>query len=108
MKRMGWIALLLLATTPAWSAAKKITVAELKDMLQSMHQQAKSDADVANALKQVVLTEELTRAMMNSLVPTVPGQLSTEQIYVLEARSAMLAPPATDIPETPAPDAAGQ
>lgn len=108
MKRIGWIALLLLATTPAWSAAKKITVAELKDMLQTMHQQGKSDQDVANALKQVQLTEELTRATMNSLVPSVPGQLSTEQIYVLEARSAMLAPPATDVPTTPAPDAAGQ
>lgn len=108
MKRMGWIALLLLATAPAWGAAKKITVGELKDMLLSLHQQGKSDADVANALKQVSLTEELTRAMMNSLVPEVPGQLSTEQIYVLEARSAMLAPPPSDIPATPAPDAAGQ
>jgi hypothetical protein len=108
MKRIQWIALLLLATTPAWSAAKKISVAELKDMLQTMHQQGKSDADVANALKQIQLTEELTRPMINSLVPAVPGQLSTEQIYVLEARSAMLPPPATDIPTTPAPDAAAQ
>ena len=108
MKRIRWMALLLLATSPAWPAAKKITVGELKDMLLTMHQQGKSDQDVANALKQVQLTEELTRAMMNSLVPAVPGQLSTEQIYVLEARSAMLAPPATDIPTTPAPDAAGQ
>ena len=108
MKRIRWMALLLLATSPAWPAAKKITVGELKDMLLTMHQQGKSDQDVANALKQVQLTEELTRTMMNSLVPAVPGQLSTEQIYVLEARSAMLAPPATDIPTTPAPDAAGQ
>jgi hypothetical protein len=36
------------------------------------------------------------------------GLLSTEQIYVLEARSAMLPPPATDIPTAPAPDAAAQ
>src|SRR5689334_9749424 len=105
MKRMGWFVLLLLATTTAWPAAKKISVAELKDMLATLHQQGKSDADVASALKQVQLSEELSRSTMNSLVPAVPGQLSTEQIYVLEARSAMLAPPATDIPATPAPDA---
>lgn len=108
MKHVRWITLLLLAATPAWSAARKISVGELEDMLKTLHQQGKSDADVAAALKQVQLTEELTRATMNSLVPTVPGQLSTEQIYVLEARSAMLAPPSTDIPATLAPDAAGQ
>ncbi|KAA6457952.1 hypothetical protein DYQ86_21550 [Acidobacteria bacterium AB60] len=107
MKRAGCIALMALATIPAW-AAKKMTVAELKDLLTTLHQQGKGDADVAAALKQVQLSEELTRGMMNSLVPEVPGQLSTEQIYVLEARSAMLPPPATDIPSAPAPDAAGQ
>src|SRR5260370_4678558 len=104
MKRTGCIALLLLASIPAWSA-KKMTVSELKDMLLTLHQQSKNDAEVADALKQVQLTEELTRTMMNSLVPAVPGPLSTEQIYVLEARSAMLAPPASDIPATPAPAA---
>ena len=107
MKRTGCAVLLLLIAIPAWSA-KKMTVGELKDMLLTLHKQGSSDADVANALKQVQLTEELTRGMMNSLVPEVPGQLSTEQIYVLEARSAMLAPPPSDIPTTPAPDAAGQ
>lgn len=107
MKRLGWILIVALAATPAW-CAKKITVSELKDLLATMHQQSKSDADVAAALKQVELTEELTRTMMNNLVQDVPGQLSTEQIYVLEARSAMLAPPAADIPSAAAPDAAGQ
>ena len=34
--------------------------------------------------------------------------MSTEQIYVLEARSANLAPPASDLPTTPAPDAAAR
>jgi hypothetical protein len=45
---------------------------------------------------------------MNGLVQYVPGPLSTEQIYVLEARSAVLAPPAADLPTAPAPDAAAQ
>lgn len=107
MKQLGWLMMLGLAAMPAWSA-KKITVEELKNTLTTMHQANKSDADVANALKQVELSEQLTRSMMNSLVADVPGTLSTEQIYVLEARSATLAPPASDIPKAAAPDAAAQ
>jgi len=98
---------LALAATPAW-CAKKVTVAELKDTLASMHRDNKGDADVANALKQLELSEELTRSVMNDVVADVPGPLSTEQIYVLEARSAMLAPPPSDIPTAAAPDAAAQ
>jgi hypothetical protein len=107
MKRFGWILVILMAAAPAW-AAKKITVEQLKDMLASMQQTKKTDAEVATALKQVELSEELTRTAMNSLVSFVPGPYSTEQIYVLEAKSAVLAPPAADIPATPAPDAAAQ
>jgi hypothetical protein len=108
MKQWGWLMVLLVAVTPAWCAAKKITVAELKETLATMHKQNKSDADVAAALKQVALSEQLTRSAMNSLVDDVPGKESTEQIYVLEARSATLPPPAADIPTAPAPDAAAQ
>lgn len=108
MKRFGPIALMLLVAVPAFPAAKKITVAELKDMLATMHSQNKSDADVATALKQVQLTEMLDRTTMNNLAEEVPGKLSSEQIYVLEARSALLPPPATLIPSTPALDPAKQ
>ena len=100
------LALSLLAT-PAW-AAKKITVSQLEDLLRSMQRDKKSDADVATALKQLELSEELTRERMNSLVPLAPGPFSTEQIYVLEASSADLVPPPSDLPATPAPDAAAQ
>ncbi len=107
MKRLCCFLLLALIGIPAWGA-KKITVGELTEMLKSMQRDKKSDADVANALKQVQLSEELTRGVMNALVEYVPGQLSTEQIYVLEARSALLAPPSGDIPATATPDEAGQ
>jgi hypothetical protein len=107
MKRFGWVLLLFVAAMPAW-AAKKITVGQLQDLLRSMQQDKKSDADVATALKQIELSEELTRSAMNSLVRYVPGPRSTEQIYVLEARSADLIPPPSDLPNTPPPDAAGQ
>jgi hypothetical protein len=107
MKRFGWILVILLMASPAW-AAKKVTVQQLKDMLVSLQQAKKADADVANEMKQVELSEELTRSAMNGLVEYVPGPLSTEQIYVLEARSAVLTPPASDLPTAPTPDAAAQ
>ncbi|HEY6491288.1 MAG: hypothetical protein WCC26_12155 [Terracidiphilus sp.] len=108
MKKLGWVVILALASAaPAW-CAKKVTVADLKSTLDTLHSQNKSDADVANALKQLELSEELTRATMNSLVADLPGPLSTEQIYVLEARSAILTPPASDIPTAAAPDASAQ
>ena len=85
-----------------------MTVDQLKALLTTDQQAKKADADVANDLKQVVLTEELTRTALDSLAPLIPGQVTLEQIYVLEARSAVLAPPASDIPTAPAPDAAAQ
>ncbi len=107
MKRLVWILALLLAASPAM-AAKKITVQQLRDLLVSLHQAQKTDAEVAAELEEVELTEELTRAAMNSMGPNVPGQLSTEQMFVLEARSAVLAPPASELPVAPGPDAATQ
>ncbi|HEY1987518.1 MAG TPA: hypothetical protein VGG85_19035 [Terracidiphilus sp.] len=108
MKRFICVLVLFLMSVPAWSAGRKITVGELTNLMRSMQQQKKNDADVAAALKQLELTEALTRPTMNSLVAYVPGPLSTEQVYVLEAGSAMLAPPPSDIPNTPAPDVAAQ
>jgi hypothetical protein len=105
MKRFGWILVLLMAASPAW-AAKNITVQQLKDLLASLQQAKKTDAEVANALKQVQLSEQLTIPVMNALVDAAPGQLSTVQIYVLEARGALLPPPSAEITSTPAPDAA--
>jgi len=107
MKRFGWVLVLLVAASPAW-AAKKVTVQQLRDLLSSLHTAKKSDADVSSELKQVELTEQLDRTVMNSLVDYVPGPLSTEQVYVLEAKSAALPPPAADLPTNPAPDAAAQ
>ena len=107
MKRLVWILVVLILASPAW-AAKKLTVQQLKDLLVSLHQDRKTDEEVASELKLVELTEELTRAALNKIVEFAPGKHSIEQIYVLEARSAVLPPPASDLPATPAPDAAAQ
>jgi hypothetical protein len=107
MNRLGWLLVVLMLASPSW-AARKVTVQQLNELLVSLQQAKKSDADVASALKQIELSEELTRTALNSLVSYVPGPLSTEQVYILEAESAILAPPASDLPSDAAPDAAAQ
>ena len=107
MKRLALCLALFSSALPSWCASK-ITVAQLTELLHSLAQQKKSDLEVATALKQIELSEELTRAVMNSLAGSSPGPQTTEQIYVLEARSAVLAPPAADLPSTPALDATAQ
>ncbi len=107
VKRFVCIFALIVLALPAWPV-KKISVGELEDSLKTMQAEKKSDAEVATALKQVELSEQLTRAAMNKLLTDAPGPLTNEQLYVLEARSALLAPPAEDIPQTPVPDAAAQ
>jgi hypothetical protein len=62
--------------------------------------------DVSSDLKQVDLTEQLTARQRDSFAGSLPGPQSTEQIFGLEARSAMLLPPAADLPKTAPPDAA--
>ncbi len=106
VKRLG-VLLVLFTCVPAW-CAKKITVAQLEDLLRSAQQDKKSDAEIATALEQIELSEELTRSVMNGLGKLLPGPLATEQIYVLEARSADRMPPPADLPSTPAPDAETQ
>jgi hypothetical protein len=106
MKRFGWILMLLLAT-PAM-AATKMTVEQLKQALAEMKQAGKSDEDIAARLKDVQLTEELTHGAKTGLMPYLPGDLSIEQMSILEGRSAFQPPPAENVPASAAPDATMQ
>ncbi|MGD0736831.1 MAG: hypothetical protein ABR976_16995 [Terracidiphilus sp.] len=85
-----------------------MTIEQLKDLLSGLHAAQKSDADVAAALQNVELTEQLTSPAMDSLAKQYSGSDTAAQLFVLEIRSAALAPPAADIPAAPAPDAAAQ
>lgn len=107
MKRLIGLFLVFALATPLW-AAKKTTVQELKDMLTALSVAKKSDEEVATSLKEVELGEELTRSARAALKPYLPGPLAQEQMNVLEGRSAILAPPPSDLPATPAPDLAAQ
>jgi hypothetical protein len=107
MKRLGWILVLLVAASPAW-AAKIVTVQQLKDMLVLMKQGKKTDNEVSTLLKGIDLNEELTAAAKLSLLFMSPGPLTSEQLSVIEARTSMLAPPPSDLPDLPTPDDAAQ
>jgi hypothetical protein len=107
VKRVFGIILILCCAVPGWSA-KKTSIQELQDILIALQTAKKDDFEVATRLKEVDLSEELTRATMNSLAKYLPGEQSTEQMYVLEGRSAILRPPATDLPSTAPLDTAAQ
>ena len=107
MKRCVLLLLLFTLAVPGW-CSRKVTVAQLQSLLQSLLAERKPDGEIAAALQQLELSEQLTRSVMIGLTKHAPGPLTTEQIYLLEARSANLAPPASDLPDTPAPEAAAQ
>ena len=109
MKRWKWF-LFLVALSPTLlpASSRKMTVGQLQDLLTGLHNAQKSDEQVANQLKQIELTEELTASALNSMAKLINGPQSTEQMYVLEARSSVLAPPDTDLPKTAPPDASAQ
>ncbi|MGA2558319.1 MAG: hypothetical protein ABSF17_01475 [Terracidiphilus sp.] len=107
MKRSLCLLLACSLVAPLW-AAKKTTVQELKDTLAALNQEKKTDEEVATRLKDIDLGEELTSATLKLLAPLIPGPLSQEQMNILEGRSALLSPPASDLPTSPAPDAAMQ
>lgn len=107
MKRLAILITLLALSSPCF-AARKATINELKAALSAMRDARKSDADVATRLKEVDLAEQLTGATRKALQEFAPGPLSTEQLEILEGRTAVLPPPAAELPGTAAPDPAAQ
>ncbi len=98
----------LAATLPLAAATTKATVQQLDTLLADMHKQSKSDDQVANALREIELTEQLLPSVMNSFVQYQPGPQTVVQIRVLALSSALLPPPPADVPDTPPPDQATQ
>src|SRR5579862_3555649 len=105
-----WLVLFatMFLVVPAGQAATRVTVRELDSLLADMHSQNKGDDATANKLKDLILTEQLTEPVLNSFVKYEPGPETTVQIRVLALESALLPPPGTDLPTTPAPDQAAQ
>ena len=107
---MRWIliAVLALAVSPSW-AAKRMTVAQLEQLVSAERGEHKSDAELARKINGIELSErltELTLAHLNQQLKS--GSASATALLLLADRSVFLDPPANELPSTPAPDAATQ
>ncbi len=89
-------------------AARKTSVSELSQLLQSLHEQKKTDEQVAEQLKNVEPGEQITMAGLNRMAANIPGPLTVEQLTILKNISAFLPLPASDVPALAAPDVAAQ
>ena len=107
MRRIGSLVVLILLALPGRATVRKVTVQELRDRVAAGQHIGKSDADLAKELSGMELSEELPASEMSHLIDLLPGPLSTEQLYVLEARNAALPPP-ENLPAKGAPDEAQQ
>jgi hypothetical protein len=106
-KLLGSLGIVALMAMPAF-AATKATVQQLDALLFEMHQQNKSDGAVAEKLKDLELSEQLTTPTMNSFTQYDPGPLTTTQICILAVESALLVPPPSSLPPDAAPNHAEQ
>ena len=108
---MRWIliaALLPIMAIPSW-AAKRMTVAQLEQMLSTEKAAHKSDIEIARKISDVELSERLTDLALGELSKNFAGGSQPAMALLLLAdRSSFLDPPAKELPATPAPDAATQ
>ncbi len=81
-----------------------VSVQTLIDQVKAARKTGTSDGDLALKLSQLELSEELTAGNSIAILDLLPGPLSKEQLYVLEIRSAILPPPASDLPNLTQPD----
>ena len=108
---MRWILIsifLAMMAFPSW-AAKRMTVAQLEQMLVTARAAHKSDIEIAHKVSDVELSERLTDVTLARLNKQfASGSQSAMALLLLADRSAFLDPPASELPATPAPDAAAQ
>ena len=108
---MRWIlitALLPIMAIPSW-AAKRMTVAQLEQMLSTEKAAHKSDIEIARKISDVELSERLTDLALGELSKKFAGGSQPAMALLLLAdRSSFLDPPAKELPATPTLDAATQ
>ncbi len=108
---MRWILIpvfLPMMAFPSW-AAKRMTVAQLEQMLGTESAAHKSDIEIARKISDIELSERLTDVVLGRLNKQFSsGSQPLMALLLLADRSAFLDPPANEFPTTPAPDAATQ
>ena len=108
MRKLILLGLLAAMVLPA-GAARRITVAQLEQTLAASNAEHRSDFEAARSLSELQLTERLTGATLNRLAGQLTlGPKTTLALQMLADQSALLDPPASELPATALPDAATQ
>ncbi len=105
MRRLALLLLLTAMALPA-SAAKRVSVAQLDQILGASL--GKSDEALAQQISELELTERLSAAYLERLKGEFQGEKTQQALVMLADQSAFLDPPASEIPAKPAPDVAEQ
>ena len=108
---MRWILIpvfLPMIAFPSW-AVKRMTVAQLEQVLVTDRVAHKSDIEIARKIGGIELSERLSDAALGRLNKQFPsGSQPAMELLLLADRSAFLDPPANELPAIPAPGAATQ
>jgi len=108
MRKLALLLLLAAVALPSFAKdepkVQRVTVAQLEQTLAGA--KASPEADLAQQLSAMELTERLSIARLAQLTGMLPGAKAQEALVALADRSLFLAPPASEIPPDPAPDAA--
>lgn len=87
------------------AAEKRLTVAQLEQMLTADAAAHKRDAEMVRKISSVALGERLTKATLARLSARLaPGSRSLVALELLADQSAFLEPPASELPSVAAPD----
>jgi hypothetical protein len=87
-------------------AAKRTTVQQLEQLMAASH--AKPDADVAEKLSEVELSQRLSPARLQEMQQSLPGPKARGSLLILADAAAFLPLPEDEMPATPAPDPEAQ
>jgi len=104
---MRWMAILLgsIGLVLAAHAEPRVSIAQLEQFLLSKQAQREADTEIAERLSSVTLGEQLTAPTLARLrSETKLGPRTSQQLELLALASIFTAPPATELPATPAPD----
>ena len=111
--RVGTLPLILLvlwaSLTSIAGASKRVTVAQLEQALTAAHAAHRPNVEIARQIGGLELSERLTEATLKRLAANLDaGSQAALALQLLADQSAFLAPPASEVSSTAAPDTAAQ
>jgi VWFA-related protein len=106
MQRTIFLLLVLSGMVVPCHAVKRVTAAQLEQLVTSLH--GKPDSDLAYQIGDLELTERLSAERIARLSAALPGEKSRQALTAIFDASQFQPPPTGEIPATAAPDVAAQ